>query len=214
MLPDNRRLFIQIKMKLPYFKFNPSEYLTGDIQLCSIAAQGVFVNICCLYWTRSCVLTREQLSKRYDEALIAELSCVLKYEGEQVVIDFLNEQFDEISETKRVQSHAGHVAGLASAAKRAALPKTRAEKQVREIFGSDNLKEAVKEFKLFRRNIRKPMTEKAVDLLLAKLRIYDDATAVKMIEQSIERGWTTVYPLKEQQQAKVIPTTKQFEIPS
>jgi len=38
--------------ELPYFKFEPAEYIAGDIQDCSFEAQGVFINICALYWIK------------------------------------------------------------------------------------------------------------------------------------------------------------------
>jgi hypothetical protein len=31
--------------ELPYFKFEPAEYLTKDV-FCSLAAQGLFINLC------------------------------------------------------------------------------------------------------------------------------------------------------------------------
>ena len=33
--------------ELPYFQFEPAEYLTKDISFCSLSAQGLFINICC-----------------------------------------------------------------------------------------------------------------------------------------------------------------------
>jgi hypothetical protein len=47
--------------------------------------------------------------------------------------------------------------------------------------------------------MRKPMTERAVELALKRLQEMapDEATRIAIIEQSIERGWTSFYPLKE-----------------
>ena len=36
--------------ELPYFKFYPGIYITGDVTLCSLEAQGLFINICSFYW--------------------------------------------------------------------------------------------------------------------------------------------------------------------
>ena len=52
--------------ELPFFKFEPAEYLTGDISFCTLAAQGLFMNICSYYWQRNCELTKEQLLRRLD----------------------------------------------------------------------------------------------------------------------------------------------------
>lgn len=53
--------------ELPYFQFEPAEYMAGSIQFCSLEAQGLFINICCLYWQRSCELTIEQINKRFQK---------------------------------------------------------------------------------------------------------------------------------------------------
>ena len=59
---------------------------------------------------------------------------------------------------------------------------------------------AMDEFAEFRKKIRKPLTEKAKELTLAeleKLAPGDESTKVAIIEQSIQRGWQGVFPLKE-----------------
>lgn len=38
--------------ELPYFKFEPSEWQNGDIQMLEPQVQLTFINICCTYWTR------------------------------------------------------------------------------------------------------------------------------------------------------------------
>ena len=37
----------------PYFKFIASEWMTGDIVFESLSVQGLFINICALYWQRN-----------------------------------------------------------------------------------------------------------------------------------------------------------------
>lgn len=47
--------------------------------------------------------------------------------------------------------------------------------------------------------MRSPMTDRAKELLLSKLNELsggDDFMKIHLLEQSIERGWKTVYPLK------------------
>jgi uncharacterized phage protein (TIGR02220 family) len=55
--------------ELPYFQFEPAEYLTKDISFCSLSAQGLFINICSYYWQRECKLTKEQFLKRLNNEL-------------------------------------------------------------------------------------------------------------------------------------------------
>ena len=50
--------------RLPYFQFEPAEYLAGDIMFCSYAAQGIFNSICALYWQKDCNLKYSQVIKR------------------------------------------------------------------------------------------------------------------------------------------------------
>lgn len=96
---------------LPYFQFEPAEYMTGTIQFCSLEAQGLYVNIQCLYWQRECKMTKEALYRKFEShsKLIDELfqENIIKLDGEHLVIEFLNNQFDVISRRKKVLSDNG-----------------------------------------------------------------------------------------------------------
>ena len=95
--------------ELPYFQFEPAQYLTGNIQFCSYELQGVFINVCAFYWQRSCEVTKEQLQRKFSERYIDELlkEDVLKVVDGKVSIDFLNEQFENITASKTRLSEAG-----------------------------------------------------------------------------------------------------------
>jgi len=61
------------------------------------------------------------------------------------------------------------------------------------------LESAVDDFKEFRKKIKSPMVGKAMTLLTNKLEELapgDEATKIKMLEQSIMNGWKSVYELK------------------
>lgn len=67
---------------------------------------------------------------------------------------------------------------------------------------NDDLRQALRDFLEMRKKIKKPMTERAFNMLLSKL---DELAAtgemkVKLIDQSILHNWQTVYPLKEEKQ--------------
>lgn len=82
--------------RLPYFQFEPAEYLAGDIMACSYAAQGMFNNICALYWQKDCELKYSQTIKRFgNEELIKELISenIIKSKNDKITINFLNEQY-------------------------------------------------------------------------------------------------------------------------
>jgi len=82
---------------LPYFQFKPSDWLTGDIQYCSLEAKGLFSDICAFYWQRKCTMTQVELYKKFKhEKLLEELihQEVIKIEDGDVVIEFLLDQFE------------------------------------------------------------------------------------------------------------------------
>ena len=95
--------------ELPYFQFEPAEYLTGNIQFCSLETQGAFINICSIYWQRSCELSLSQLERKFNKKNIDELILegVIKVDKDSITIEFLNEQFFEISSKKQALSEAG-----------------------------------------------------------------------------------------------------------
>ena len=64
----------------------------------------------------------------------------------------------------------------------------------------DFVQEAFRDFREHRRKLRKPMTTKAEEMIiadLAKLAKGDAVAATKILEQSIKNGWQGVFPLKE-----------------
>jgi hypothetical protein len=82
---------------LPYFQFKPSDWLTGDIQYCSLESKGLFSDICAFYWQRKCTMTQVELYKKFQhEKLLEELihQEVIKIEDGDVVIEFLLDQFE------------------------------------------------------------------------------------------------------------------------
>lgn len=66
---------------------------------------------------------------------------------------------------------------------------------------STELRETLVEFVKFRKLIKKPMTNKALELIIAKLNKLgqSDRERVAIINQSIERGWAGVFSLKDEE---------------
>lgn len=76
--------------------------------------------------------------------------------------------------------------------------KKNAAEQIPPLFSP--LEAAIEEFRAFRAKIKKPMTDKALDLLqlrLQKLAGDDVPLKVAILEQSILRGWAGVFELKD-----------------
>jgi hypothetical protein len=67
-----------------------------------------------------------------------------------------------------------------------------------------SLENALKEFVEFRKKLKKPMTDRAITMLINKLNKMTDNidTQIKIIEQSIYKGWTDIYSLKEDGQVQ------------
>ena len=100
--------------ELPYFKFEPAEYLTKDISFCSLSAQGLFINICSYYWQRDCKLTKDQLLRRLNyETELNELimeGIVDLYEN-NIFIKFLDKQLIEVELKSKTNSFNGSKGG-------------------------------------------------------------------------------------------------------
>lgn len=100
--------------ELPYFKFEPAEYLTKDISFCSLSAQGLFINICSYYWQRNCKLTKEQLLKRLNhETELNELiqEGVIDLIENNIFIKFLDNQLNEVEIRSKTNSINGGKGG-------------------------------------------------------------------------------------------------------
>lgn len=96
--------------RLPYFQFEPAAYFAKDIQLCSLAAQGLFMNICAIYWQRECRLTLTQINKRFNHPeLIQELieERVINICDDIVEISFLDKQYQNAMGISNERSIAG-----------------------------------------------------------------------------------------------------------
>jgi len=101
--------------RLPYFQFEPGEYLAGDIMFCSYGAQGIFNSICSLYWQKECDLSYSQIVKRLgNEDLISELikENIIKIENDTIIINFLDEQYVKATEKSKTNSVNGSKGAL------------------------------------------------------------------------------------------------------
>ena len=68
-----------------------------------------------------------------------------------------------------------------------------------------DLLELIKEFAQFRKEIKKPMTKRAITLLLGKLQDMtggDVSECEKILNQSIMNGWSSVYEIKQDKKEK------------
>lgn len=97
--------------ELPYYKHEPSEWLEGEIQVCSDAAIVCFSNLRDGYWLKlGCMTYAFALQKycRRDPKVIQELidNGIIDLEGDQIRIKFLDLQLREVNLVSEKRSKA------------------------------------------------------------------------------------------------------------
>ncbi|SUJ18920.1 Uncharacterised protein [Sphingobacterium spiritivorum] len=95
--------------ELPYFKFEPSLWDSGKIQMCSYETQGLFINICALYWTRLGDLPEKLVFHKLCKGNASALQelCeeeVLHIENGKISIKFLDDQIEEFTTISKERS--------------------------------------------------------------------------------------------------------------
>jgi len=109
--------------ELPYFKFNASEWISGEITLEDLATQGAFINICSYYWFKSGCLTLTEIKRRLKlkqttiDALVTGNH--IKVTDDLVEISFLRQQFDERGHISKRNSLNGSKGGAPNGNKNA-----------------------------------------------------------------------------------------------
>lgn len=107
--------------ELPYFRFTVQDWQNGKISLESFEMQGLFISVCGYYWINDCSLTLAILQKKFSNATtllkqLIELG-IIKHENrhDKVEIEFLNIQYDLLSEKRKARQDAGSKGGKAKA---------------------------------------------------------------------------------------------------
>ena len=127
--------------ELPFFRFNVSEWLTGNIAYESYEIQGLFIKVCCEYWNRKNCLTIEEIKKRTKEDknidYLIENNFLIKKRN-KIKIKFLDEEKKQIDDKSLKLSIAGRKGGLRQAKGR--LKHKEIEKEIER----DNIKKEKK----------------------------------------------------------------------
>lgn len=113
-------MIFSMAKELPYFKFQPSEWVTGDITLCSMEAQGLFINLCSFYWIKDCSISLANAQQRFSNYLasLEELQSKQIYKvdsNDKIIIDFLDEQMQKFSDISAKRSKSGGIRTQANA---------------------------------------------------------------------------------------------------
>ena len=79
------------------------------------------------------------------------------------------------------------------------IENTRAGDPVEEYTDNPDLQDAIRDFIKMRKAMKKPMTDRAIGLMLNKLQGLSDSEdgQIEILNQSIEHNWQSVYPLDE-----------------
>lgn len=95
--------------ELPYFKFEPAEWLAGRIAMESFETQGAYINLCSVYWQKLGQIEIEDASLRVGENIYAYL-LKRKYifeDDDFISIGWLDSQLQEREAVRLMRSEQG-----------------------------------------------------------------------------------------------------------
>jgi hypothetical protein len=99
--------------ELPYFKFHCEQWLGKKITLESFEMQGIFINVCAIYWANDCDIKIATLQKRYGEAINFLISeSFIKDVNGIAKISFLDSQWKERYKIHQKNSKNGKAGAL------------------------------------------------------------------------------------------------------
>ena len=204
---------------LPYYKHFPAEWITGDITLCSMTTQGVFVNLCNYYWNRSCCMSYANAVQRFtehkksvDELIEKGIIKTSDNENEKIIIiEFLDEQmqeFENISEKRREAANKRYSTNAVQEQCKSSAKPHNKEKRREEKRKVENY--TVNEFPFlgdekfsglwndYLKDRKSKLSLKGQKASLSNLHEYSLEIAKKAIVTSIANGWTGLFPEKLQ----------------
>jgi hypothetical protein len=135
--------------ELPYFKFEPAEWMMGRITREPSDVQIAFLRVCCQFWRNSGDMTIEDASLECDEKdfdILIKKKFVLT-QGDCISIKFLDLQLDEMAEVSKGRSKAAKVRWDKKNANALQLHKLALQKDADKIRGDENREEEKKEEK-------------------------------------------------------------------
>lgn len=190
--------------ELPYFQFEPAQWNDGDITLCTLEEQGLFINLCSLYWSKLGVLSYAKVMRRFSgcnasawRSLIED--GIIEVEDDAIIIGFLDEQFKErkilsdqnrLNALERWKTKRAHSDGITIASSPHTIKKRVEEKKEKKKRVEDNRTSSSKadglhkllidDFCFFYKNV------KEVDYSFSGAK---DGSAVKAIILKIKKQW-------------------------
>jgi len=105
--------------ELPFFKFNPTEWLTGKISYQPLEVQGAFIQCCSLFWKKSGIVKVDEVDWRIGKKnldVLIECDFISVKEG-FLSIEFLEEQLISFESIRTIRAEYGSKGGVAKATK-------------------------------------------------------------------------------------------------
>ena len=106
-------IFIIMAKELPYFKFEPSEWLEGEIQVCSDIAIVCFINLCSGYWLKLGRINYAFALQKYcnrNTEVLQELinNKIITLIDDKICINFLDKQLNEFKNVSKKRTEAAN----------------------------------------------------------------------------------------------------------
>jgi len=138
--------------ELPWFKFNVSEWLGGDIQMCAPEAKGIAIDLFAQLWKKGGTLPDDpeylaRLLRVHPDpcskalAMLKQCYILLETGSGEVYVEFITEQLADMEDTHKRMVAAGRKGGKAKALRR---PKQSSSKAVAKVEQSSSKALAIK----------------------------------------------------------------------
>ena len=147
-------------------------------------------------YERFSILTSKGIQNRYLEAVSRRKKVEVKREYLLINCDQISKNVDILSENVYTKTKNADIS------KQSKVKESRVNKSKVILSAKpESLQSAYMDFIEMRNKIKKPLTDKALQLVVNKVEKLSDNidTQIAIINQSVEHCWQTVYPLKDQQ---------------
>jgi hypothetical protein len=99
--------------ELPFFKFEPSEWLEGEIQVCSYPTVSCFINLCSGYWLKLGRINYAFALQKYCNSnanVLQELidNKIISIVDDKICIKFLDKQLNEFKNVSEKRTEAAN----------------------------------------------------------------------------------------------------------
>lgn len=217
-------LSLTMAKDLPYFKFNVSEWNDGDVTLCSMEAQGLFINLCSIYWSKEGELSLAKARLRFQncESAWDELTNqgIIKVLDDAIMISFLDEQLEErgrqsVTNSKNasirwekeridavaMRSQCGRIDPACNIEKKREEERREEKKREEPVMLIPFDGQCLISWNYwveYRKDLRKKMSKKTIEKQIQFLGGRPPNEIIAIIDQSIQNGWAGLFELKKQ----------------